>query len=57
MENKPQVMRGHGLRDALFLLCQEVKVVNESKTPEETQRALLHLEQRFVELIENYVRT
>ena len=32
MENKPQVMRGHGLRDALFLLCQEVKVVNESKT-------------------------
>ena len=50
-------MRGHGLRDALFLLCQEMKVVNASKTPEDTQRALLHLEQRFVELIENYVRT
>lgn len=60
IKNKLQVMRGYGLRDSLLVLCKDMKAVNDAierqATAEELQRALVHLEQTFAELIEAYVR-
>lgn len=60
MKTKLQVTRGYRLRDALLVLCKDVKAVNDAverqAPPEEIQRALTHLEMSFADLIENNVK-
>lgn len=60
MRVKLQVTRGYGLRDALLVLCRDMKAVNdaiERQAPsDEIQRVLTHLELTFADLIENNVK-
>jgi hypothetical protein len=56
MRFKSQVIRGYSLRDGLFALCKDMKAVNDAASTEELQRALVHLEQTFAELVETHVK-